>query len=75
MQLVLELVKIENGITNLKQTIGERYMRKRITVVLEVDTEDEQMQTDDFIKEDLEREINCASNLYDIKSIEIEELT
>lgn len=50
-------------------------MRKRITVVLEVDTEDEQMQTDDFIKEDLEREINCASNLYDIKSIEIEELT
>lgn len=49
-------------------------MRKRITVVLEVDTEDEQMQTDDFIKNDLEQEINCASNFYDIISIETKEL-
>lgn len=49
-------------------------MRKRITVVLEVDTEDEQMQKDDFIKNDLEQEINCASNSYDIVSIETKEL-
>ncbi len=49
-------------------------MRKRITITLEVDTEDEQMQKDDFIKNDLEQEINCASNFYEIKSIEIKEL-
>lgn len=50
-------------------------MKKHIIIILEVDTDDKQMQTDDFIKEDLEREINCASNFYDIKSIEIKQLT
>ena len=50
-------------------------MKNHIIIILEVDTDDKQMQTDDFIKEDLEREINCASNSYDIKSIEIKQLT
>ena len=47
-------------------------MKKRITIVLEVDTDDELMLSDDFIKEDLEQEINCASNTYEIKSVETE---
>lgn len=51
------------------------YMRKRITITLEVDTDDKTMITDDFIKNDLEQEINCASNSYDIISIETKELT
>lgn len=50
-------------------------MRKRITITLEVDTDDKTMITDDFIKNDLEQEINCASNSYDIISIETKELT
>lgn len=50
-------------------------MKKRITVVVELDTDDEYMAADDFIKKDLEQEIGCASNWYDIKSIEIKELT
>ena len=49
-------------------------MKKRVVIVLEVDTDDEQMQTDDFIRADLEREINCASNYYDVILIETEEL-
>lgn len=47
-------------------------MKKRITIVLEVDTDDKQMLSDDFIKNDLEQEINCASNTYEIKSVETE---
>ena len=49
-------------------------MKKRITVILEVDTDDEHMSTDDFIKRDLEQEINCASNYYEIISIETKEV-
>lgn len=49
-------------------------MKKRIVITLEVDTDDELMQTDDFIRSDLESEINCASNYYDVISIETEEL-
>lgn len=50
-------------------------MKKRITITIEVDTDDKTMITDDFIKNDLEQEINCASNSYDIISIETKELT
>lgn len=57
----------------LKTHAGEcDYMKKRITIVLEVDTDDKQMLSDDFIKNDLEQEINCASNSYEIKSVETE---
>ena len=47
-------------------------MKKCITIVLEVDTDDEQMLSDDFIKKDLTQEIGCASNFYEIKSVETE---
>lgn len=47
-------------------------MKKRITIVLEVDTDDKQMLSDDFIKKDLAQEIGCASNTYEIKSVETE---
>ena len=43
-------------------------------VVLEVDTKDETMITDEFIKSDLETEINCASNFYEIKLIKCLEI-
>ena len=45
-------------------------MKKRVTLVLEVESEDEFAMADDFIKRDLETEINCACNSYDIISIE-----
>lgn len=50
-------------------------MKKRITVVLYVETNDEIMVSDGFILNDLRREINCASNFYDVESITIEDLT
>ena len=50
-------------------------MKKRITIVLEVETEDPVMMTDDFIKNDLECEISCASDAYEIITIETTELT
>lgn len=50
-------------------------MKKRITVVLEVESEDDHMMDDEFIKDDLESEINCCSNYYDIVSFESEELS
>lgn len=46
-------------------------MKKRVTVVLEVESDDEFNMDDRFIKHDLEREINCASNSYEVVSIEI----
>lgn len=45
-------------------------MKKRIIVTLEIDTDDEYMLSDNFIKKDLEQELNCASNYYEIISIE-----
>lgn len=48
-------------------------MKKRITLVLEVENDDKFNLTDDFIKNDLETEINCASNYYDFVNITIEE--
>lgn len=49
-------------------------MKKRITIVLEVETEDPVMVTDDFIKNDLECEIDRTSNTYEMVSIEINEV-
>lgn len=46
-------------------------MKKTITIALEVESDDEYMMSDEFIKTDLEREINCASNFYDVVSINI----
>ena len=49
-------------------------MKKIITVILEVESNDEFMITDDFIRNDIETEINCASNSYDVVSITIEQV-
>lgn len=46
-------------------------MKKRITLILETETDDEFLMKDEFIRDDLETEINCASNSYEIVSIEI----
>lgn len=47
-------------------------MKKKITVILEIESDDEFMINDEFIKNDLMAEINCASNSYDLISIDIE---
>lgn len=47
-------------------------MKKRVTVVLEVESDDEYNMDDKFIKHDLEQEINCATNWYEVVSIETE---
>lgn len=47
-------------------------MKKRVTVVLEVETDDEYMLRDDVIERDLQREINCACNSYNFISIDTE---
>lgn len=44
-------------------------MKKTITIVLETESDDEYMMSDEFIKTDLEQEINCASNNYAVISI------
>ena len=44
-------------------------MKKIVIVTLEVETDDEIMISDEFIKNDLEEEINCASNFYEIRNI------
>ena len=49
-------------------------MKKRVTVVLEVESDDEFNLTDEFIRNDLETEINCASNSYDFISMTFEEI-
>lgn len=49
-------------------------MKKRIIIVLETESEDYDMMTDDFIKDDLEMEINCTTNMYEIISFETETL-
>lgn len=41
-------------------------MKKRVTIVMEVESDDEINMSDNFIRSDLEQEINCASNYYDI---------
>ena len=41
-------------------------MQKMVNVVLEVESDDDYMMLDEFIKADLEQEINCASNSYTV---------
>lgn len=43
-------------------------MKKRVTIVLEVESEDEINMDDKFIRQDLEQEISCASNRYEVIS-------
>lgn len=50
-------------------------MKKKIIVTLEVDSEDEFMLTDDFIRNDIETEINCASNYYNVISINVSDVS
>ena len=47
-------------------------MKKIITVTLELETDDDVMISDEFIKNDLETRIHCASNFYIIKNITTE---
>ena len=44
-------------------------MKKQISVILEVESDDPIMISDEFIKGDLITELNCASNYYAVKSI------
>ena len=50
-------------------------MKKTITIVLEAESDDEIMMSDEFIKTDLEQEISCASNDYTIVSITATQLS
>ena len=47
-------------------------MKKRVTVVLEVESDDEINMENKFIKHDLEQELNGTSNWYEVISIETE---
>lgn len=47
-------------------------MKKQITLVLEVESDDEYMLRDDVIECDLQREINCACNSYEMVSFKAE---
>ena len=48
-------------------------MKKKVVVTLEVEGDDDDcLITDAFIKFDIEQELNCASNFYEVKSIETE---
>ena len=59
----------------LNDTIMEEHkMKKRVVVILEVETDDDINITDEFIRSDLEQEIHCASNYYDVISIKTEVL-
>ena len=48
-------------------------MKKKITLILEVDSDDEINLNDWFIQNDLMQEISCASNYYELISIKIED--
>lgn len=43
-------------------------MKKRVILILEVESDDEVNMKDEFIRSDLEREINCCSNFYEIST-------
>ena len=49
-------------------------MKKRVTVILEVKSDDDIYISDEFIRNDLETEINCTTNYYDVISIQTEVL-
>lgn len=51
-------------------------MKKRVILILEVESDDELNMKDEFIRLDLENEINCCSNFYEISTfgtLEIDE--
>ena len=50
-------------------------MKKRITVVLEVEDDDEHDMSDEWIRRDIEQEINCASHCYEVKEFRTEIVT
>lgn len=50
-------------------------MKKRVTVVLDVESDDDYYTDDNFIKHDLEQEIKCTTNWYEVISIETEAIT
>lgn len=47
-------------------------MKKWVTVIMTIESEDEINMSDEFIKNDLEQEISSTSNSYEIKCINIE---
>ncbi len=47
-------------------------MKKHVTLVLEVESGNEYMLRDDVIERDLQAEINCACNSYEIVSFKTE---
>ena len=47
-------------------------MKKQVTLVLEVESDDEYMLRDDVIERDLQWEINCACNSYDMVDFKTE---
>ena len=47
-------------------------MKKQVTVVMVVESEDEINMSDGFIRQDLKQEINCASNYYEVLDIKTE---
>lgn len=49
-------------------------MKKRVTLILEVESEDEINMDDKFIRQDLEQEISCASNRYEVISFRTQKL-
>ena len=49
-------------------------MKKKITLILEMEESDKLFSSDKFILEDLKREINCCTNLYDFIDCQIEEI-
>ena len=48
------------------ELIDDRYVKKLVTMVVEVDTPD--YVSDEFIRHEIEQEIRCASVFSDIKS-------
>lgn len=58
----------------VKGKIHGDLMKKKITVILEIESDDEFMMSNEFIKNDLKTEINCASNSYDVVSIDVENI-
>lgn len=46
-------------------------MKKKIIVILEVESDDNSMLSEEYIRNDLATEINCASNCYDVISVQV----
>ena len=53
------------------ELIDDRYVKKLITMVVEVDAPD--YVSDDFIRHEIEQEIHCASVFSDVKSFYVSE--